>query len=437
MNMRKMIKGVAAIAVVVVGALWGLSLGQPAASIDPATAARQGDAIHGAYLARVGDCVACHTARGGTPFAGGLPFHTPLGTIYSSNITSDPQHGIGSYTFDEFVLAMREGVAKGGKQLYPAMPFTSYAKVSDADLQDLYAYFTSKVPASTQQDRSSDIVWPLSVRWPLAYWRRAFHDDTRFVADASKSVEWNRGAYLVQGLAHCGTCHTPRGVGFQEKDLSGKSDLYLSGSALDGTAPIDLRSAAGGGLADWSKEDIVASLKTGRNPHSAVSGPMGEVVEHSTQYLSDADLTSVAVYLKSLGGASDAAPFHADGATLKTLVGGGGTGRGASIYIDSCSACHRMNGQGAQRVFPSLVNNPMVTQANADSLLDVILNGTRLPSTRTAPSPLAMPPFGWRYSDDDVAQLATFVRSSWGNRGPAVTADQVAKVRSRVVSQNP
>jgi mono/diheme cytochrome c family protein len=436
--MRKMIKGVAAIVVVAVGALWVFASGHPDASIDPAIAARHGDPIHGAYLARAGDCIACHTAQGGTPFAGGLPFHTPVGTIYSSNITSDPQHGIGGYSFEEFVLAMREGVAKGGKQLYPAMPFTSYAKVSDADLQDLYAYLISQVPAAAQPNRSSDIVWPLSVRWPLAYWRRAFHDDARFVPDPSKSVEWNRGAYLVQGLAHCGTCHTPRGAGFQEEDLSGKSDVYLAGSSLDGTAPINLRSAAGGGLADWSKEDIVASLKTGRNPHSAVSGPMGEVVEHSTQYLSDADLTSMAVYLKSLGGASGAAPFHADeGATLKTLVGGGDTGRGASIYVDSCTACHRMNGQGAQRVFPSLVNNPMVTQANPDSLLDVILHGSRLPSTETAPSPLAMPPFGWRYSDDDVAQLATFVRSSWGNHGAAVTADQVAKVRARVVSQSP
>jgi mono/diheme cytochrome c family protein len=430
--MRKVIRGVAAAAVVAVGALWAFATVQPSAAVSPDFAARQGDAVHGAYLAKAGDCVACHTAKGGAPFAGGLPFDTPVGRIYSTNITSDRQHGIGGYTFEQFVLAVREGVRKDGARLYPAMPFTSYAKVSDADLLDLYAYFTSQVPASEQPNRASDIVWPLSVRWPLAYWSRAFHDDTRYVADPSKSVEWNRGAYLVQGLAHCGTCHTPRGAGFEEKDLNGKSDVYLSGASLDGTAPINLRSAAGGGLVSWSKEDIVASLKTGRNPHSSLSGPMGDVVEHSTQYLSDADLEAIAVYLKSLGAPAQSVSFHADDSTLKQILSGQATGRGASIYIDSCAACHRLNGQGATRVFPSLVNNPMVTQANPDSLLAVILGGARLPSTASAPSPLAMPSFGWRYGDEDVAQLATFIRSSWGNQGGVVTADQVARVRAKV-----
>ncbi|SDR26204.1 Cytochrome c, mono-and diheme variants [Paraburkholderia fungorum] len=432
--MRKAIKGVAVVAVVAVGALWAFASVQPSASVNPAFTTRQGDAVHGAYLARVGDCVACHTAKGGAPFAGGLPFDTPVGRIYSTNITPDQQNGIGGYTFEQFALAVREGVRKDGARLYPAMPFTSYAKVSDADLLDLYAYFTSKVPASAQANRASDIVWPLSVRWPLAYWSRVFHDDTRYVADTSKSVEWNRGAYLVQGLAHCGACHTPRGAGFEEKDLSGKTDVYLSGSSLDGTAPINLRSAATGGLVSWSNEDIVASLKTGRNPHSSVSGPMGEVVENSTQYLSDADLASIAVYLKSLGAADQPASFHADDSTVKAILAGQATGRGASIYIDSCSACHRVNGQGATRVFPSLVNNPMATQANPDSLLAVILGGARLPSTESAPSPLAMPGFGWRYDDEDVAQLATFIRSSWGNQGAVVTADQVAKVRAKIAA---
>ncbi|QGZ64653.1 cytochrome c [Paraburkholderia acidisoli] len=432
--MKKIITGVVAVGVVAVGALWAFASVTPNVTVDAAVANRAGDPVHGAYLARAADCIACHTAKGGTPFAGGLPFETPVGTIYSTNITADKEHGIGGYTFEEFALAMREGVAKGGKRLYPAMPFTSYAKVSDADLQDLYAYFTQQVPQSSQPNRASDIAWPLSIRWPLAYWSRAFHDDSRYVADTTKSVEWNRGAYLVQGLAHCSTCHTPRGAAMQELDVSGKTDLYLAGSSLDHTAPINLRSSAGGGLEAWSEADIVATLKTGRNPHASVSGPMGEVVENSTQYLSDADLKAMAVYLKSLGTPPQAPSFHADDNTLKTILAGEAHGRGADMYLDSCSACHRMNGRGASGVFPSLVNNAMVTQANPDSLIAVILAGSRLPSTQTAPSPLAMPGFGWRYSDDDVAQLATFVRSSWGNQGPAITAKDVAAVRAKAGS---
>jgi mono/diheme cytochrome c family protein len=433
--MKKIIIGAAAIAIVAVGGLWAGASARSAVSISPEVLAVKGDAKHGAYLARVGDCVACHTAKGGTPFAGGQPFATPVGTVYSTNITSDREHGIGGYSFAEFVAVMREGVRKDGAHLYPAMPYTSYAKVSDADLRDLYAYFTSAVPASAQPNRATDIVWPLSMRWPLAYWNRLFHDDKPFVADQTKSVEWNRGAYLVEGLAHCGTCHTPRGAGFEEKALDDSNAAYLSGSSLDGTAPISLRSAAGGGLDRWTREDIVATLKTGRNAHASVSGPMGEVVANSTQYLNDADLGAIAVYLKSLGGVADGEPFHADDKTLHAILAGTATDRGASIYIDSCAACHRQNGKGATRVFPSLVDNPMVTQQNPDSLLHVILEGARLPSTETAPSALAMPAFGWRYSDDDVAQLATFVRSSWGNQAPAVTAEQVAKVRAKVAKE--
>jgi mono/diheme cytochrome c family protein len=432
MKIKKLVTGVVAVGVVAVGALWAFASVTPDVKVDAAVASSKGDAVHGAYLARAGDCVACHTAKNGTPFAGGLPFETPVGTIYSTNISSDREHGIGGYTFEEFVLAMREGVAKGGKRLYPAMPFTSYAKVSDADLKDLYAYFTTQAPASTQANRDADITWPLSIRWPLAYWSKMFHDDTRYVADTSKSVEWNRGAYLVQGLAHCGTCHTPRGSAMQELDLSGKSDLYLAGSSLDHTAPINLRSSAGGGLEAWSVADIVDTLKTGRNPHASVSGPMGEVVENSTQYMSDADLKAIAVYVKSLGTPPQTASFHADDGTVQAVMAGTVQGRGAEMYLDSCSACHRVNGRGASGVFPSLVDNPMVTQANADSLIGVILHGARLPSTQGAPSPLAMPPFGWRYSDEEVAQLATFVRSSWGNHGPAVTAKEVAAVRAKV-----
>jgi mono/diheme cytochrome c family protein len=432
MMRKKILIPIAAIAVLVAGC-WASTWSKPAVSVAADVAARPGDPVHGEYLAHAGDCMACHTAKGGEPFAGGYPFKTPVGTIYSSNITSDRKHGIGGYSFDDFVLAMREGIAKDGRRLYPAMPYTSYAKVSDADLKDLYAYFTTRVPASSEANRRADIVWPLSIRWPLAFWDRAFHDDSRFQPVDSQSAEWNRGAYLVQGLAHCGTCHTPRGAAMQELDLSGKTSLYLSGAALDNASPINLRGDAGSGLGEWSEQDIVALLQTGRGPHSAVTGPMGDVVEHSTQYLSESDLHAIATYLKSLPPRQhDTAAFQANDATLRSIMAGTATGAGASIYIDSCAACHRQNGQGASRVFPSLANNPMVLAAHPDSLIAVILNGSRLPSTAGAPSPLAMPPFAWRYDDQEVAELATFVRSSWGNHGSSVTADEVKHLRAQL-----
>lgn len=407
-------------------------------TIDASVNAVSGDASHGAYLAKVGDCIACHTAnatKGSTPFAGGLPFALPFGTIYSSNITPDKEHGIGNYSFEDFVRVMREGVAPGGRRLYPAMPYTAYAKVSDADLKDLYAYFMTQVPASSTANRSNDVTWPLSIRWPLAYWNAAYHDNQRFQPSASESSEWNRGAYLVQGLAHCSTCHTPRGSANQELDVSGKSSAFLSGTELAHSSPINLRGDVGNGLGAWTAEDIVNVLATGRNAHSAVSGPMTEVVENSTQYLSKDDLHAIAVYLKSLSPVhpQNTSAYVASDATLQATMSGAATGLGASIYIDSCSACHRQNGKGVTTLFPSLAGNPMVLADHPDSLIAIILKGGRLPSTAGAPAPLAMPPFGWRYSDDEIAQLATFLRSAWGNHAAAVTAAEVATIRKTEV----
>ncbi len=432
--MRKLSVAIAA-AVVVVGGLWAGSMTKPALTIDAQAMTAPGNAAHGEYLARAGDCMACHTAKGGAPFAGGVPLATPLGAVYSTNITPDKSHGIGNWSFEDFALAMREGVAPDGRRLYPAMPYTAYAKISDSDLRDLYAYFTTRVNAAPVANESADIPWPLNARWPLAYWNRLFHDDSRFKPDDAHSVEWNRGAYLVQGLAHCGTCHTPRGVGFQEVDLDGTSARYLSGARIDGSSPVNLRGDKGTGLGEWNEADIIALLKTGRTAHSAVTGPMGEVVEHSTQYLGDADLHAIAVYLKSLTPLSDAAAapaYKADDGTLTSIMTGHANDIGARIYIDSCAACHRQNGEGAARVFPSLANNPSVLAAHPDSLIAVILAGSRLPSTASAPAPLAMPPFAWRYDDDEIAQLATFVRSAWGNDAGAVSAADVKRVRAQL-----
>jgi mono/diheme cytochrome c family protein len=425
---------VAVVAVVLVSVLY-----VPQPEISAAISPQKGDPARGRYVAVLGDCAACHTAPGGKPFAGGLPFPTPVGTIYSGNLTPDRQYGIGSYSFTDFVRVMRLGVAPDGSRLYPAMPYTAYAKVFDEDLRDLFAYLQQGVAVVNEAPPANPIRWPLSMRWPLVFWDIAFHDASRFAVDASKDAQWNRGAYLVQGLAHCGTCHTPRGVAFQEVDVSGKTNLYLSGSVLDNVSPINLRSNPGDGLGRWSVSEVAALLKSGRSEHSAVTGSMAEVVHDSTQHMAEPDIVAIAGYLKSLSPAPAAgrATFAESDATFRTIIAGDERSIGGRIFMDSCSACHRLSGSGQSFAFPSLAGNSSVLSADPSSLIAVILNGARVPSTADAPSGLAMPAFGWRYDDDDIASLATFVRSSWGNGAAPVTAAQVASLRKQFTPGRP
>lgn len=430
---RRFAIGLLVLVLVAVAAVADIVFMPPTVALSPALAQRTADPHHGAYVAVSGDCVACHTVRGQTPYAGGLSFPTPFGAVYSTNITSDSDTGIGRYTLTDFIRMMRFGIARDGRRLYPAMPYTAYAKASDEDLQDLLAYLQHDIPPAKQPSREADIMWPFSMRWPLALWDAAFHDSTPFRPDASQSAEWNRGAYLVQGLGHCGTCHTPRGFALQEKDVSGKTAAYLSGSSLAGSAPINLRGNVGTGLGAWSTEDVVALLKSGRTQFTAVHGPMTEVVQNSTQAMSDADLHAIAVYVKSLSPATDVpGSFAPSDATIKAIMAGDDSKPGTRIFMDSCSACHRLGGSGAGPGFPRLAGNPSVLAANPESLIGIILMGNRLPSTAPAPSDLAMPDFGWRYDDGEIADLATFVRSAWGNNAAAVTAETVARVRKEL-----
>jgi mono/diheme cytochrome c family protein len=427
---------IAGLLVVAAAAAAGLPVAAhlPDPEISPTLAQRQPDDANGQYIAVLGDCAFCHTSIVGKPFAGGLKLATPMGAIYSSNITPDPETGIGRYTFKDFVRVMRLGVKPDGTRLYPAMPYTAYSKVSDNDLQDLFAYLRSAIASVHQVSRTTDIVWPLSMRWPLALWNIAFHDDSRFMTDASQDAQWNRGAYLVQGLAHCGTCHTPRGLLFEEKDVRGITNLFLSGARLDGTSPINLRGNDGDGLGRWSATDVAALLKSGRNAHSAVTGTMADVVRHSTQYMTDQDVAAIAAYLKSLSPApgNGHASFAANDATIRTVMSGAERSSGGRIYMDSCAACHRLSGSGENLAFPTLAGNPAVLSSDPSSLIAVILTGARTPATAGAPTGLAMPDFGWRYDDADIADLATFVRSHWGNGAGPVAVAQVASVRKQL-----
>ncbi len=415
----------------------GLALGLSAPlfaaeSVDykDATLIKQGE-----YLARAGDCVACHTASGGKPFAGGLPMESPVGTIYSTNITPDKQTGIGEYSFEDFDNAVRHGIGKD-HTLYPAMPYPSYARVTDADMRALYAYFMHGVQPVNQANKPTDITWPLSMRWPLTAWRWMFAPEVKAFEPASgQDPVIVRGAYLVEGLGHCGACHSPRGIGMQEKALTAQEGaLYLSGGdAMEGWVGKNLRGDLRDGLGSWSEAQLVQFLSTGRTEHTAVFGAMSDVVTQSMQYMTQEDLTSIARYLKSLPPVDvGQKPFKYDDTAYKALFNGDDSAVGASVYVDSCAACHRTDGKGYAEVFPALAGNSALATKDATSLIHIILKGGTLPSTFKAPTPYAMPDFATRLTDKQVADVVNFIRNSWGNKAEPVTEKDVANVREEV-----
>jgi mono/diheme cytochrome c family protein len=440
-SLKKTIVALVVIGVVVVGGAmaYGLS-GTATRDIGPGTlnlATPDAQLIEaGRYLAVTADCIACHSARGGQPFAGGLTMATPIGSLYSSNITPDPDTGIGKYSLNDFDRAIRHGISPSGSTLYPAMPYPSYAKVSDGDVRALYAYFMHGVAPVKQANKASAISWPLSINWPLAIWRKIYAPDVAPIAlNKYQSELIGRGAYLVQGLGHCGACHTPRAVTMQELSQDESHPSFLSGGeVIDGWLAVNLRANPAGGLGRWSQQDIVDTLATSRNSHSAVMGsPMNEVVAHSSQFMTAGDQNAIAAYLKSLpAGVPEKARYAASDATALALKAGHDEQRGAQLYLDNCAACHRTDAKSNAIVFPALAGNPSVLSDNPTSLIRIILAGSMLPSTTAAPSNLGMPAFGWRLSDDETAQLVTFVRQSWGNQASAATAGDVAKVRKLV-----
>jgi mono/diheme cytochrome c family protein len=395
----------------------------------------------GEYLARAGDCIACHTAKDGKAFTGGLPLGTPIGTIYSTNITPDPETGIGKYSFEAFDDAVRRGIRSDGATLYPAMPYPSYATVTNDDMHALYAYFMKGVVAVDQPNKDSEIPWPLSMRFPLAGWRWLFAPapNTATVPHPSDPVI-TRGAYLVEGLGHCGSCHTPRALSLQERALSDANDaLFLSGGApIEGWVPKDLRGSPVTGLGRWSEQDIVQFLQTGRNDHTAAFGGMREVVGHSMQYMSDADLSAIARYLKTLApsNANEVAAVPDDGSTARKLHDLQLDSLGARVYADNCMACHRSTGNGYPQTFPELAHNSVLNDPAAASIIQIILTGNTVQPTKAAPTAYSMPAFGWRLDDDEVAAVATFIRQSWGNTGTPVSALDVAEVRRTVPVQD-
>lgn len=369
----------------------------------------------GHYLAILGDCSGCHTAPGGQPFAGGDVVETPFGNVVSANITPDPATGIGNWTDEQFVKALREGQSPGGVHLYPAMPYPYYTKISRQDALAIRAYLETVAPVH-HDVTSNQLPFPFDIRFGMNVWNAFFFRSGRFRLVAGKSKEWNRGAYIVEGLGHCGACHTPKN--FLGGDKGG--DAY-QGGVIQGWYSPDLTEDRHAGLADWSAQNITDFLRTGHNRFSAASGPMAKVIKDSTSQMTDGDLKAIATFLKTLPAShTPPKPVAANAPAMRT---------GQAIYVDNCSACHAENGTGVPNLMPPLKDNPIVQSRDPTALIRVVLNGTANVATPLAPTGAAMPALYWKLSNRQTAAVLTYIRNSWGNSAAAVRAGQVRHLR--------
>jgi mono/diheme cytochrome c family protein len=384
----------------------------------------------GAYLARAGNCAACHTARGGAPYAGGRPIDTPFGLVYGSNLTPDKTTGIGTWSADHFWRALHNGRSRDGRLLSPAFPYANFTQVTREDSDALFGYLRS-LPAVAQRNRPHELSFPLGTQAALAVWRALFFRPQPFVPDATRSAEFNRGAYLVQALGHCSACHGARnafGAVRSANDFEGGELPAHAGYAPSLTRRVEA------GVADWRIDEVVALLKTGvsytNEAQGSALGPMAEVVFRSTQHLSDMDLRAMAVYLQALPPSPP--PKVRIRPTEPPQMR-----RGAEVYEARCADCHGKAGEGAfageagsgRRAVPPLAGNRAVTMHRADNAILAVIRGGFPPATAGNPRPFGMPPLGQDLNDDEIAAVVTFIRNSWGNQAGAVRQHEVTRLR--------
>ena len=400
---------------------------------DSAAQAAAAGISHGEYVARLGNCVACHSIPEGEPFAGGLKMAVPmLGNLYTTNITPDPATGIGNYSFDEFDSAMRFGVTKDGHRMYPAMPYPSYAKMSEQDMRALYDFFMNEVEPVNLANQASDIPgWKDNARLVMGIWNFLNMDSDPFEADPNQNDDWNRGAYLTQGPGHCGACHTPRGLMMQEKGLDESDSSFLSGAPLDHWNASSLNGDINSGLGRWSEDDLAEFLGTGHNRFGTAFGTMVEVVNNSTQYMSETDLNAMAVYLKSLPPVAEvnASVWGYDNTETEALLGLNFSEAGSQDYYEYCSNCHGTDGMGYYPYQPPLAGNPVIMDADPSSLINLTLNGSLRVISAQGPDVNDMPYFRQLLSDEEIADVITYIRSSWGHDASAVSTAQVSEIR--------
>lgn len=405
----------------------GIALVMPAMSLAEGIDKQEFKQIeYGRYLTIVGDCAACHTLPGsGRDLAGGSAIETPFGNLIAPNITPDAVTGIGTWTDQEFIDAVTKGIGRGGTHLYPAMPYTYYTKITREDALAIRAYLGT-VQAVYNPVQPNQLPFPFDIRATMIAWNRLFFSPGTYQPDIHKSADWNRGAYLAEGLAHCGLCHTPKNF------LGGdKPNERLRGYALQGWFAADITNDPRRGLGGWSADDIVAYLKTGHGRNTNGTGLMAEAIADSFSHMTDSDLKAIATYLKDApdqGAAADppSQPIAADQGVMKI---------GGRIYADECSGCHGADGKGAGGPFSALAGSSIVQQSDPTSLMHVVLRGARSVATDQAPTGAAMPQFGWLLTDDQVAAVLTHIRNSWGNAAPAVAASDVQKARQALVER--
>jgi mono/diheme cytochrome c family protein len=384
-------------------------LGQARAEPSVETVAR------GRALTDAADCGTCHTADPAKPFAGGKRIDTPFGGIFSANLTPDRDTGLGGWSDDDFVRALRYGTAPDGSRYYPAFPYPHFTKMIRPDVLAIRAYLETLPPVKNTPP-PPQLRWPLNYRVLMRAWNVAFFRPGIFEPDQNKSTEWNRGGYLVEAAAHCGACHTPKNFFGAEK----RGQKY-GGGLVDGWFAPRLDGASRSGLKSWSAEDIVEYLQSGRNVRSHADGPMAEVVVNSTSRMSDGDIHAIAVYLKDLPpGVPEPVVTSPPAAQMAD---------GEKLYRAACIACHEVDGSGAPRIYPPLPGNANLQSADAASALRIILDGAESVTTPRAPNKGSMPAYAKQWSDQQIADVTNYIRNSWGNAAPAVTPAQVAKAR--------
>ena len=418
-GLKAVLLTLAALLLIVAVLLWReLHDQRPAASTEAAPAPADTALIErGAYLARAGNCMACHTERGGAPFAGGRGIDTPFGMVYAGNLTPDAATGIGQWSAEDFWQALRLGRSRDGRLLYPAFPYANYSRLQREDADAIYAYLRSLAPVA-RANTPHALRWPFNTQWALAAWRTLYFRPDTFEPQANQSPAYNRGAYLVQGLGHCSACHAARNA------LGASNPLDLAGGLIpmqNWYAP-SLTDAKQAGMMDWPLGDIVSLLQTGVSPRGSVQGPMAEVVLNSTQHLSEADLLAMATYLKALP-ASPRPPPPARMAQPNAA--------GAAHYDKHCAQCHGAQGQGIGSAYPALAGNRAVSMDSSVNLVQMVLHGGYPPATAGNPRPYGMPPYWVDLSEQDIADLLNHLRSSWGHQAGAVSAVDVQAARSR------